>query len=73
MQLTTSEARAEAASIILHVLLSRLSGKALARLYDQARAEAELIGHSPIEDEVAWICRDARAATAALLAFDECD
>lgn len=72
MQLTTSEARAEAASIILHVLLGQLTPAALAALYAAAAREALPMRIPAIEEEVAWICRDTPGATAELLAHDGC-
>lgn len=71
--LTTSEARAEAASIILHVLLAQLSPPVLEMVYALAKSEAALIGLPAIEDEVAWVCRDLTEATRDLIARDECD
>lgn len=70
--LTTSEARAEAAAIILKAMLATMPPPSLARLYAAARAESGEIGIMAIEDEVAWICRDDPAATRDLLARDEC-
>lgn len=70
--LTTSEARAEAASIVLHVFLSRLTAQELAELYAAAALEVMPMRIPLIEDEVAWICRDTPAATADMLARDGC-
>lgn len=73
MQLTTSEARVEAACIVLHVLIEAMTARQLAALYRRAKREAAVIGLSAIEEEVAWICRDDGTATADMLARYECD
>jgi len=70
--LSTSEARAEAATIVLHVLLGRLTTAELAELYAAAMLEAMPMRMPDIEDEVAWICRDTPKATTDMLARDEC-
>lgn len=55
MQLSTSEARAEACTIVLRLLLQRLSDSQAKRLLAASLLEAQSTGHADIAEEVAWL------------------
>lgn len=55
MKLTTSEARAEACTVVLRLWLCRVTSHDAAWLQEQALAEARNIGHADIADEVEWL------------------
>lgn len=69
-KLTTSEARAEAVSIVLQILLAGRPD--CARLYEQAQREARTIGRAEITEEVAWLFADLPQACADMLVLDDC-
>jgi hypothetical protein len=53
--LTTSEARAEAATIILRLMLKMLTPKQRKKMKVGARAEATDIGVPAVEEEIDWL------------------
>jgi hypothetical protein len=55
MKLTTSEARAEACTVLFRLLLGRMASHDAAWLREQAMAEARNIGHADITEELEWI------------------
>lgn len=56
--LTTSEARAEACTLLLRLLLRRINTSDLRRLFAEAFLEAEKIGEKSIAEEVEWLFHD---------------
>jgi hypothetical protein len=55
MQLSTSEARAEACTIVLRLILQRLNHKQAGHLLAASLEEARSTGHAAIEEEVEWL------------------
>lgn len=53
--LSESEARAEAAVIVLRILLFRMPAKQLMALAAQARRDAKTIGVPAINEELDWL------------------
>lgn len=60
MKLTTSEARAEACTIVLKLLLVRLPKKTVAKMHEVALEEAGETGHHNIVDEVDWLFHETK-------------
>jgi hypothetical protein len=54
-KLSISEARAEAAAVLLRLMLARLAERERAELEEEAMAAAFDIGHRKVIDEVAWL------------------
>ena len=54
-ELTISEARAEAATVVLRLMLERLDPDAFKRLYKAARKAAKDIGHRRVRKEIDWL------------------
>jgi hypothetical protein len=61
MQLSTSEARAEASVILLRLLLLRLTRADARQLEADCLQEAHSIGHPTITEEVEWLFHPVRA------------
>lgn len=55
MHLSTSEARAEASTILLRLLLRRLAREDVRQLEADCLREAQSIGHPAITEEVEWL------------------
>lgn len=55
MLLTTSEARAEACTVLLRLVLKRMPASELRRLHAEAYSEATRIGAAAVMDEVEWL------------------
>ena len=55
VKLTTSEARAEACTLLLRLILRRTPPADLAWLHAESMREARCIGHPDITEEVEWI------------------
>lgn len=55
MKLTTSEARAEACTVLFRLLLCRMATHEADWLREQAMTEARNIGHLDITEELEWI------------------
>jgi hypothetical protein len=72
-QLTTSEARAEAVTIALQVLIRRrMTKKERAAIYTIAKRESAKIGRADIADELAWLFVGVPQAEADMLRRDGC-
>lgn len=71
--LTTSEARAEALTIVLQILIYRYMPKnERAAVYAKARKEAADTGSLSIVDETAWLFADLQEAVADMHNRDGC-
>jgi len=53
--LTTSEARAEAATIVLRLMLEMLTSKQRKKMEARAKAEGADIGLPAVEEEIGWL------------------
>jgi hypothetical protein len=72
-KLTPSEARAEAVTIVLQILLrSRLSGEEYAHYYAEARLAGADPGLAAVSDEISWLFADQPGAEADMQNRDEC-
>jgi hypothetical protein len=60
MQMTTSEARAEACTVVLRLLLRSMPKTKAAWLRAASLLEAENIGHPNVTEEVEWIFHNLR-------------
>ena len=70
---TPSEARAEAATFVLQLILRRLfRRRQRRRLYLEARSMARDFGNIDVEDEVAWLFNDVDEARRDMLGRDGC-
>ena len=58
LYLTTSEARAEACTLVLRLILRRVVASELRKLMAEAALEAGRIRHKSIAEEVDWLFHD---------------
>ena len=72
-ELSTSEARAEAVTIALQVLMRRrMTKKERATIYALAKRESTKIGRADIAEELAWLFVGVPQAEADMLRRDGC-
>ncbi len=72
-KLTISEARAEACTILLHVLLTDMPAMQRQSLWRDCIAEAREPSLRILEAEMAWLFRDLPEADSLAIDLDECD
>ena len=54
-KLTVSEARAEAVTVVLKIMIAELNGRHRRRLKKLARNEGKNIGHAMVSEEIDWL------------------